>query len=388
MMRLFFKWVSKNRIHIIIWCIYIVWETGLVGLSFGVFGHPLTYTLHYLLLIGFFYFNASVGLPWSFEKPLYIFWKLPLILVLEICVFTYASFIIDTFLSYIGALEANGKIELSKSYLTRTFYRFTQFWGFSIGYYYLMTYINERKKTGELERQRLNEIIQKQEAQQELIRAQNAYLIAQINPHFFFNTLDYFYHNVRKSSPEVAEGISALADMMRFATNADKIGGSIRLGDELEQVETLIYLHNVRQKHFIDLDYDEDLVDIFIIPLVVLTLTENIFKHGLLVKANCPASIRIFSDGRRLIIETINVINNIINPAKSNTGLQNIRARLKAAYPNQFTFNYSNLDDINFQTRIEIDLNALNNAGTFSYPLTKTDKELPRVSFDHLEKGD
>ncbi|QJD96261.1 histidine kinase [Mucilaginibacter robiniae] len=250
----------------------------------------------------------------------------------------------------------------------KTIYRGLLFLGFSTGYFYLRNYLSEREKSEQLERDRLNEIIQRKIAEEEAMRAQNAFLMAQINPHFFFNTLDYFYHSLLKIAPELADAVSSLAGMMRFAINADKIGGLIRLGDEVEQVENLIYLHQVRQQLHIRLDVAQAAEDLFFIPLIVLTLTENIFKHGNLTKEHQQAHIRIAIDQQFLVIETHNLVNTMVASVKSNTGLLNMQKRLATAYPNNFHFEHGSIDGVYFNVKIRVALSSLNDIGKFSYP--------------------
>ncbi|TWR26813.1 hypothetical protein FPZ42_07180 [Mucilaginibacter achroorhodeus] len=387
MMKAFLQWAVRNRVHFMSWLAFILWETLFIGLSFGEFGHPMTYVLHYLLIIGLFYFNSLHVLPWVFKKSAQFLWRLPLALIFEISFFILGSYLVDLLLKKIGAFSSAVSVNLTGVYVIRTLYRCVQFLGFSTGYYYLVTLIDARKKYDMVERQRLQEIIQKQIAQKEAIRAQNAYLTAQINPHFFFNTLDYFYHNARKISPDLAEGISSLANIMRFAIHADKIGGFIRLGEELEQVQALIYLHSVRQKQFINLDYDEELEDILFIPLIILTLTENVFKHGIMHEESAPAIIKVYADSANLIIETSNKINYGVTRPTSSTGLKNIEHRLKANYGNQFQFDYSVGSESYFKTKLVIKFEALNDLEAFSYPSADTDTTTPHASAADQEKA-
>jgi two-component system LytT family sensor kinase len=369
------NWVKSHRLHFIIWGTFIAWETIVIGLSSGVFGHPLTYTAHYFLIILLFYSHALFILPWAVQRYTHYFWKLPLAVAFEIFAFILLSYLIDLELINGGILKNEVKFELSLRYAMRTLYRGLYFLGFSTGFYYLKTYLEEKKKSEALERQRLKEIIQRQKAEEEVIRAQNAFLIAQINPHFFFNTLDYLYHNVLDIAPAVADAISSLAGMMRFAISANKITGLIKLADELEQVKSLVYLHQVRQPLYIRLDISDGVEDFFLIPLVVLTLTENIYKHGYLLNPKEEALLRIFYNEEYFYIETENLINQVIASIKSNTGLSNIEKRLTAAYQENFSFNYGSKDGIHFYVRIKIALSVLSQGGSFSYPSSNIDIE-------------
>jgi two-component system LytT family sensor kinase len=367
------NWVKSHRLHFTIWGIFMAWEIIVIGLSSGIFGHPLTYAAHYISIILLFYNHALFVLPWAVKRSSHYFWRLPIAVALEMSAFILLSYLVDLLLSNGGFLKNDVAFELNLRYAMRTLYRGLYFLGFSTGFYYLKTYLEEKKKSDTLERQRLQEIIQRQKAEEEVIRAQNAFLIAQINPHFFFNTLDYLYHNVLDIAPAIADAISSLAGMMRFAISADKIGSVIRLGDEIEQVQNLVYLHRVRQQLYIRLDINDGVEDFYLIPLIVLTLTENIFKHGNLLDPNEEASLRIYFDETDFYIETDNLINQVIASIKSNTGLSNIEKRLTAAYPNNFSFHYGSDNGTHFNVRIRIALSALDQGGFFSYPSTDID---------------
>lgn len=367
------NWIITKRRHLIGWSLFIFWETIVIGFFSGVFGRPLTYAIHYCLIIVLFYTHATKMLPWAVKDFSHSFWRVPCIVLLEMSLFFLFSFWIDQLLVHFGVLTMPGPLSLSLSYSMRELYRGFYFLGLSTGYYYLLTYLHEKKKTADLQQEHLNDIINRQKAEEEITRTQNALLIAQINPHFFFNTLDYLYHSLLDTFPDLAEAISSLAATMRFAIDSDKMGGIIRIGDEIEQVEHLIYLHQIRQRLHIRVLVDEDAADLFLIPLVILTLTENIFKHGNLTRSEDGAEIRIYVSNEILYIETENPISHIISTEHLHTGLANIGKRLVATYNSKVKFVYGETCDHHFLVKIAIPLWALSDVGSFLYPSVSTD---------------
>jgi two-component system LytT family sensor kinase len=292
----FQKWFKQYRVHLLVWTIFIFYESVLIGYISGVFGHPLSYLLHYLAAIILFYIHAELFFPWALRLKKYIVWRIPLV-ILEIAGFVVISFCIDKLLILNGVVHSETSFHLSWVYVFSMLYRGGYFLGFSTGYYYLITYSKEKIKTNELEKQHLNDIINSQKAEQELTKAQNAFLKAQINPHFLFNTLDFIYHSIDDSSPIAADAVIVLTEMMRYAVDSDKMGDYIYLGDEIEQAENLIYLNQMRRNHNLcfRLNYDEKIKKIRLIPLVLLTLVENIFKHGNLNVSADEAVINILA---------------------------------------------------------------------------------------------
>lgn len=361
------KWLSLHRSHLIAWAVLIVWEVVTIGLFSGSFGHPATYAIHYALVIGLFYCHALLALPWSVRGGGSPIWRVPLVALLEGMAFLISSYVLDHWLIWAGFIQEVTAFAFTMSYVLRTLYRGLYFMGFATGYYYLQTYLDEKKKSDQLQEQHYLEIIRRQQAEEESIKAQNAFLTAQINPHFFFNTLDYLYHNVLDVSPAAAEAISSLATMMRFAIDADKMGDQVCLRDELEQIEHLIYLHQIRQPLFIDVDIDEEILDLKLIPLILLTLVENVFKHGYLKSPESPARISIWKDRTMFYVETRNKVGNQRYVQASHTGMLNTAKRLQNAYGDEVVFQYGAEEDSSYRVKLIIPLAKLSYADASVY---------------------
>jgi sensor histidine kinase YesM len=367
------KDIGRPQIHFIVWGLFITWEVVFVGLFFGEFGHPISYISHYSIILFLFYLHALILLPWALINNNQALWRVPVIILLETCGFILLSFIVDKWLIELGFLKKAGTLTLNLQYVMKSLYRELYFLGCSTGYYYLVTFLKEKRKTEDLEKRHVAHIFEKQKAEEEIMKAQNAFLLSQINPHFFFNTLDYLYHNVLDSAPESAEAISILATMMRFAIDADKVGSFIKLGDEIEQVENLIYLNQLREQLAIKFQVDEDAREVRLIPLVLLTLAENIFKHGSLKNHREGAVIRIWIAGASLNIETENVIQVHGNLSRSGNGLKNIDSRLKHAYGKNVYFNYGTDHANRFKVSLKIPLSKTSPFASFSYPSANID---------------
>lgn len=372
--KLIVEWAKKYKVDLMSWSAFIIWESMVIGLSVGKFGHPITYLVHYLLIILLFYAHALVVWPFALSKSKHYIWLIPALTAIEIAVFILLSYGFDKLLIASGVLNEPAGFTLTIPYIMRTIYRGLYFLGFSTGFYYLGKFVREKKRSLELEKQNFEEIIKRRIVEEERTQAQNAFLMAQINPHFFFNTLDYLYHNIVDQSPRTGEAIEALASMMRFAIDADSIGSYILLRDEIEQVENLIYLHQLRKPMFIKLSIDELVKDISLIPLILLTLVENVYKHGNLSEEKEFAEIRITLDDEQLSIETNNLINYRQFSERKSTGLLNISRRLKNAYGDKVILDYGVKKSNYFNVRILIPVYVLTNAWTFSNPLKDIDK--------------
>lgn len=358
-MNRWYFWLNRYRLHLLIWGLFIAYEIGLLA-GMGTFGLPMNWIFHYSLIIGLFYFHSHRALPWAMHNLANSIWRVPLIVALELSTYILLSFCGDHLLSKWDLLGIPVPPVITKDYVLRNCFRAVYFTGFSTGYYFLLTYNRERLKSEELERQKFYEIISRQKTEQELGKAQNAFLKAQINPHFLFNTLDFIYHNILALSPIAADAIITLSEMMRFAIDADKMGEFIQLGDELDQVVNLRYLNQLRknQETGFELYYEEETRNLKFIPLVLLTLVENIFKHGDLGTGQ-QAVLQVFVANGELNIHTTNSSHGQQRGHSHRTGLANLEKRLRHAYGDAALFNYGNDEGGQFNVLVKVPLHLL-----------------------------
>ncbi len=347
------KWYVSYKIHLIAWFVYMIYESVIAGIVFDNFGNPIIYILHYIVFIVFFYIHADYALPWALKSQTRAYYGIPLVVIIQIPIYICFQFLVSYFLEFVQI--AKKEVILDLHAILRNVYRSILYLLFSTGYYFFKTYLWERKKTEELERQKLIAIIDQQKTEQELVHAHNAFLKAQINPHFLFNTLDFVYHNVSVHSAVAGEAIIRLSEMMRFAMQSDQMDSQIILADEIEQVENLLYLQEIRKNEELNVEfiYSSTVQQLQFIPLVLLTLVENIFKHGDLSNPESKAIIAITINGENLCLQTSNLINDIQNSIGNRSGLKNIQKRLVYTYSDSVQFSYQAIGQ-RFVVKIEI----------------------------------
>ena len=73
------------------------------------------------------------------------------------------------------------------------------------------------------------------------------FLKSQINPHFFFNTLNNLYALTIKNSEQAPDVILKLSDMMRY-TIYEGEKETVKLIDEIDYLNNYIELHKIRYK--------------------------------------------------------------------------------------------------------------------------------------------
>jgi len=350
------SWIKTNCFHLLAWCFFMVYESLAIFMATGISGHILNYILHYALNIALFYFHAQLILPASFKRPVHRLWLVPVSIIFELCLYLLLSYFIDLTLAYFTSVNSTNEVLFDQHFFFGSIWRAIYFIGFSSGYYFLKNYYRERRTTEMLQKQALEQIIREKQMTIDLAQAKNAYLRAQINPHFLFNTLNFIYNQVRTSSAVGANAILLLSNIMRHAIEQNESSGLKPIEGEIQQTRNLIALWQIRQRAptFIEFDADEITEQFSFIPLVLLTLTENIFKHGDLTKCDHPAKISITFRKGLFRIATHNLVREESNAMGLQSGLQNIKQRLNYAFGETALLKYGREPSSHFKVIVEV----------------------------------
>lgn len=361
MMNYLLQVINNKKFHFISWTCFILYETVFVRILLGVSQNPVSYAVHYPITIALFYLYTDFGLEWAAKQKSYLWIKISTLLILWCCLYILLHYFVENILIATKAISDNPIYSDLRIYVLRSIYRGIYFLGFATGYYYLKTYLKEKKKSNELEKQTLERELRVQQIEKELIGAQNAFLQAQINPHFLFNTLDFIYHEVNTQSPKAGATIISLATMMRYALDAGQAGHEVFVQDEIAQVRELIYINQVRKHDELHLDFKvgQEVQGLKIIPLILLTLVENMFKHGDLLNNLHRASIELYVKEGLFCIQTSNLCSAASLSSTHKQGLANVAQRLQTSYAEDAQFWYSTGTEKLFETRLSISVERM-----------------------------
>lgn len=179
-----------------------------------------------------------------------------------------------------------------------------------------------------------------QTLQTEKGKAELASLKNQINPHFFFNTLNNLYGLVVEKSEKAPEVVLKLSDMMRYTIYQGK-EDVVLLKDEISYLENYIELHKIRYQKNVTIDFTHTVEpSLKVAPLLFIILLENAFKHGV-EKMRADAFIRLHmetqNDQLRFTIE--NRFDASTTNSTNGIGLGNLKKRLEHSYPDQHELN-------------------------------------------------
>lgn len=119
-------------------------------------------------------------------------------------------------------------------------------------------------------------------SERERISAELSFLKAQINPHFFFNTLHTIYALMDTDQPAAKSSIYNLSHMMRYVLYDTK-NDRTSLYKEIGFIEDYIALMKVRISDEVQIIVDKQtpMTDMEIAPMLLLPFIENAFKHGI-----------------------------------------------------------------------------------------------------------
>ncbi len=167
------------------------------------------------------------------------------------------------------------------------------------------------------------------------------HLKSQVNPHFFFNTLNNLYGLMKKDSKE-RQMVLKLSDMMRYSIYEGRKDW-VTLKQELDYLKNYIELQEIRYHKKSDIQFYHNINNFQakIMPLLFIILVENAFKHGLEnLEKNAYIHINLTENENNVnfVIE-----NNFELQQPSNNegiGLKNLQRRLELVYPNKHTLSF------------------------------------------------
>ncbi len=203
---------------------------------------------------------------------------------------------------------------------------------------------------------------EKKDLESQNLQSELKFLKSQINPHFFFNTLNNLYALTLKKSDLAPEIVLRLSEMMRYMLYEcnEKL---VSLEKEVNYVKNYIELEKLRQgnKFNVNFNLEGKVNGQMIAPLIFIPFLENSFKHGVNNQINSGfVNINMKLDSTKVDLE----IENSKAPVKQNAngkksggiGLENVKRRLNLLYPNQYDLKINDFEET-FKINLNINLN-------------------------------
>lgn len=181
----------------------------------------------------------------------------------------------------------------------------------------IQLYIERRKKEQQIEELTVKNLESRYDA-----------LTNQINPHFFFNSLNGLTSLIRKKNDEVTlTYVNKLSDVFRYILQSDK-KGLVTLREELAFVDAFKYMMEVRfaNKLAYHIHIDQNVLDYTLPVLSILPLLDNIVVHNTIDSDHKMVIDIYLNENNELVIS--NPIYPKLTIANTNgTGLKNLESR-------------------------------------------------------------
>ena len=183
----------------------------------------------------------------------------------------------------------------------------------------------------------------------------------QINPHFLLNVLNSIYALIAIDTEKAQAAVQELSKMMRYLLSNFDVP-TIPLKQEMEFIETYVNLMRLRITNKVDLQYNVDVPtnnNMEIAPMILISLVENAFKHGISPMDKSFIHIYILARNNKLHFSCINSFfpKDADDKTPSGVGLKLVEKRLELSYPGNYTFeNQLSGDGKAYSSIIEINL--------------------------------
>jgi two-component system, LytTR family, sensor kinase len=275
-----------------------------------------------LLIIAAYAFNMW-QVPHYLKPKRYLAFVLSMVFILVVLIFLFR--LIGYF--YLDKFCVNGPYPLI-SLVDFPFYLFSFHFPALIMYFFITN------KEQELEREK---ILQLENAK---IATELKYLKGQLNPHFLFNTLNNLYSYVIAKSPKAADMVLQLSEILDYILYRSQ-QVSVRLAEEIQTIDNYIALEQIKYGERLQINFKKELLNdaVSITPLILLSIVENAFKHGVrdsIIKPKINIELVQFDSHIEFNVwNTKNETqhNNETDTYKKGIGLSNIKRQLDLLYP-------------------------------------------------------
>ena len=217
---------------------------------------------------------------------------------------------------------------------------------YALGYIYIRNSVENQKKLAQLR-------YQKSQAELDVLKSQ-------LNPHFFFNSLNNLYGTALiENAPKTVGMIEQLSSIMRY-TMSEAQNSFTDIKNELDFIENYWALQDIRlpKKENIRLSkrvfFDEKPANIA--PLLLIPFIENAFKYGSSIDKDCTIDLDLSVKNHQLQM----IVSNTIQPDKTleagnGIGIDNTKKRLDLIYGSRYSLTQNQEANI-YKTILNIQL--------------------------------
>lgn len=172
------------------------------------------------------------------------------------------------------------------------------------------------------------------EIENERLRTELSMLLAQINPHFLFNSLNTVYSLTIKKSDAAPEAVLKLSHLFRYVIE-DGSNETVNLEQEINYLNNYIDMQKLRVTPNTPITFDitGNPGGVNIAPLLYLPLVENAFKYGISNSEPSGIDIKLNCLPGKVVFNVTNRKFEVHGKRSTGIGLNNVRRRLELLYP-------------------------------------------------------
>jgi hypothetical protein len=199
---------------------------------------------------------------------------------------------------------------------------------------------------------------ERQQIEKENIQSTLMLLKYQVQPHFFFNSLNNIYSLIEASPAKAQEALYNLGKLMRYTLYEKDF---VTLGEEIGFLKKYILLMGLRLHDNVRIEvlFPEDPDRHVVVPFLFIPLIENAYKHG--ISSSEPSVILIKmtlkNDHIHFQVDNTYFPKDRSDKSGSGIGLQNLMQRLELIYPGRYEFSKT-IENGMFRVSLVIDVSA------------------------------
>lgn len=272
-----------------------------------------------------------------------------LVIIASFITFTITAYLLAVYVAPMFGVNIVRNSFSIQAFLQEIIRYFVQFLVYAILFFIVEELLKKERKVSELEKEKHHLELEKIISQKEKIQYQYAFLRAQINPHFLYNTLNVLYSQALSLSENMAENIMKVSELMRYSLdNVEMENMKIPVQKEIKHLDILLSIYRLRYGGVIyyDIETEGNIEGHYIPPLSFITVVENAFKYGDLSDEENPMSIMMdFKQDYLVFICKNKKKKNYANAISHNIGLSNLEQRLDFAFENKYHIKIQNDDE-------------------------------------------
>lgn len=319
---------SEIVVHVLFWLGYFSLNSIRWGHYFGDYGYSfrsnlVEFPIHIILV----YFNLFYLIPKLVPKRTLTYMVTILLAILFMSllrIFINYQFV-TTEIWRESVIEQSDLVNLN--YIIAVFIGELYVVGFTMAIKLTIDWVKSERKSRELEQRNLH--------------TELSFLRSQMQPHFFFNTLNNLYSLTLDKSDQAPETVLKLSDLMSYVVYKGK-NNKVNISDEIRHLNNYLDLERLRydERLKVNFDIDGQIDGKEIPPLLLVTFLENAFKHGSSnTLGDIEIDIRLTVNATTLTYEVTNDYKAVPVKKRASTsgiGIENTRRRLDLLFKKDY----------------------------------------------------